>query len=88
GGGFVGQPSFSYVSGTSNGQPFLIGALFCASVTTIATNPSDTAFYYSYSGDTFTGDINGAVLTGSAAEFATFSTFVSQASGFQNVSVI
>ena len=88
GGSFVGQPSFSYVSGTFNGAPFLIGALFAANVTAQATNATDSAFFYSYAGDTFNGAQGTSSLTGSATGFASFSTFVSQATGFQSVSVL
>ena len=87
GGGFVGQPSFSYVSGTSVGASFLIGALFAASVTAQATNPTDQAFFYSYPGNTFNGAQGTSSLTGSATGFASFATFVSQAVGFQSLSV-
>ena len=87
GGSFVGQPSFSYVSGTSGGTPFLIGALYAASVTAQATNPTDKAFFYSYASDTFNGAAGTSSLTGSAAGFASFSTFVAQASGFQSLTV-
>ena len=88
GGSFVGQPSFSYVSGTFSSAPFLIGALFAANVTTQATNATDQAFFYSYAGDTFNGAQGTSSLTGSATGFASFSTFVSQATGFQAATVL
>ena len=88
GGSFVGQPSFSYVSGTFNGASFLIGALFAANVTTEATHATDPAFFYSYAADTFNGAQSTSSLTGSATGFASFSTFVSQATGFQSASVL
>ena len=88
GGSFVGQPSFSYVSGTFNGASFLIGALFAANVTTQATHPTDQAFFYSYAADSFNGAQGTSELTGSATGFASFSTFASQATGFQSVSVL
>jgi hypothetical protein len=88
GGGFVGTPSFSYVSGTSHGSSFIIGALYCANVMAQATNATDSAYFYSYPGDTFTGAVGTSSLTGSASGFASFSTFVSQAIGFQSVAVL
>jgi hypothetical protein len=90
GGSFVGTPSFSSVGGTFNGQPFLIGALYAAHVTAQATNPTDSAFFYSSAGNAFEGTTGsgGSTLTGSAAGFAGFPTFVSQAIGFQSVTVM
>jgi hypothetical protein len=92
GGAFVGTPSFSYVSGTSNGQQFLIGALYCATVTTFATNPTDLATFYSYSGNTFNGSSINSELMGSTAAYADaagiiYSSFISQAENFQSVAV-
>ncbi len=88
GGSFVGQPSFSYVSGTFNGAPFLIGALFAADVTAQATHATDQAFFYSYGGDTFNGAQGTSSLTGSATGFASFATFVSEATGFQSITAL
>ncbi len=88
GGSFVGQPSFSYVSGTFDGASFLIGAAYAANVTAQATNATDQAFFYSYAADTFNGTQGTGLLTGSAAAFANFATFVSQATGFQSMSVL
>jgi hypothetical protein len=87
GGSFVGQPSFSYVSGTFNGAPFLIGALMAANVTAQATNATDPAFFYSYPSDTFAGTPGTSSLTGIATGFASFAAFVTQATGFQSVTV-
>ena len=84
GGSFVGTPGFSYVAGTFNGASFLIGALYAAKVTAQATNASDSAFFYSY-GDTFAGSTTASSLTGSAKSFASYSTFVTRATGFQAV---
>ena len=89
GGSFVGQPSFSYVSGTFNSAPFLIGALFAANVTAQATNATDPAFFYSYAGDTFNGSQGTSSLTGSATGFASFDQpSSSQATGFQSLTVL
>ncbi|HEV3343661.1 MAG TPA: hypothetical protein VG125_25035, partial [Pirellulales bacterium] len=88
GGSFVGQPSFSYVSGTFNEASFLVGAVFAANVTAQATHATDQAFFYSYPGDTFNGAQGTSVLIGSATGFASFSTFVAQATGFQSVTVL
>ncbi len=88
GGSFVGQPSFSYVGGTFNGAPFEIGAVFAANVTAQATNAMDSAFIYSYTDNTFNGAQGTSTLTGSATGFASFSTFVTQAKGFQAVTVL
>jgi len=87
GGGFVGAPSFSYVSGSVGSSPFLIGALYAANVTAVATNPTDSAYFYSYASDTFNGAQGTSSLTGNASEFAGFSSFVTQATGFQSVTV-
>ena len=87
GGSFVGQPSFSYVSGTFNGGSFLVGSLFAANVTAVATNPTDSAFFYSYPGNTFNGSQGASSLTGSASGFASFSTFTTQATGFNSLTV-
>jgi hypothetical protein len=88
GGSFVGQPSFSYVSGTFSGAAFEIGAAFAAKVTAQATHATDQAFFYSYAGNAFNGAQGTSSLTGSATGFASFATFVSQATGFQSVSVL
>ncbi len=94
GGGFVAQPSYSYVSGTFNSASFLIGALYAADVTAQATNASDSAFFYSYPADTFNGTTgsSGSSLTGSVtsteAGLVTFTTFTAAATGFQSVSVL
>ena len=45
GGSFIGQPSFSYISGTFSGASFLIGALLAASVTTQATHKHGPGFF-------------------------------------------
>jgi hypothetical protein len=88
GGSFVGSPSFSYVSGTFNSAPFLLGALFAANVTAQATNATDSAFFYSYAGNAFNGSQGTSSLTGSATGFASFAVFVSQATGFQSLTVL
>ncbi len=88
GGSFVGQPSFSYVSGKFSGSSFEIGAVFAANVTAQATNATDQAFFYSYGNDTFNGAQGTSSLTGSATGFASFATFASQTTGFQSVSVL
>lgn len=87
GGAFVGQPSFSYASGTFAGAPFLVGGLFAANVTAQATNAADSAFFYSYPGNTFTGVQGTSTLTGSASGFASYATFAAQAAGFTAVTV-
>jgi hypothetical protein len=88
GGTFVSTPSFSYVSGTSNGSSFMIGALYCANVTAQASSTSDTAVFYSYPNDTFTGAPGSSSLTGKATNVRGSSvTFVSQAIGYNSLSV-
>jgi choline dehydrogenase-like flavoprotein len=52
-----------------------------------ATNPSDSAFFYSYDSDVFNGSPAESTLTGSAAGFASFSSFAVAATGFQSVTV-
>ena len=61
--------------------------MYCANVTTFATTPTDTAFFYSYSGDTFNGADGQSELLGAGRRLRSFIQFVSQATGFQNVSV-
>ena len=65
GGTFVGTPDFSYVSGTSGGASFLIGALYAASVIADAAGSTDTAVFYSYASNTFSGAPSSSSLTGS-----------------------
>ena len=82
GGTFVGTPNFSYVDGTANGTSFLMGALYAANVTAQAAGSSDTAVFYSYPGNTFTGAPGMSSLAGSTTNVAGSTvTFVSQASG-------
>jgi hypothetical protein len=88
GGSFVGQPSFSYVGGTYNGASFLIGALLAANVTTQATQATDSAFFYSYGGDTFNGAQGASSMTGSTMGLTSFATFATAATGFQSLTVL
>jgi hypothetical protein len=89
GGEFVSTPSFSYVSGSSNGANFLVGALFCANVTAQASSTgTDTAVFYSYPHDTFDGTPGTSSLSGSTTNSSGSSvTFVNQARGYRSVSV-
>ena len=68
GGGFVAQPTFSYVAGTFDSASFWSVQFYAANVTAQATNATDTAFFYSYPGDTFNGTTgaSGSNLTGTA----------------------
>ena len=88
GGAFIGTPGYSYVSGTSGGNSFLFGALYCASVTAQAAGSADTAVFYSYAHDTFTGTPGSSSLTGSTANasLANYS-FKVQALGYLSASV-
>lgn len=56
GGAFVGAPGFSSASGTFDATNFVLGALFAANVIAVPAVglTSDTAAFYSYSGDKFT----------------------------------
>ncbi len=56
-------------------------------MTAQATNATDSAFFYSYPGDTFNGSQGSSSLTGSATGFASFATFATQATGFQSLTV-
>jgi len=89
GGTFVSSPGFSYVSGTAGGTSFLLGAVYAANVTAQASSGGkDTAVFYSYPGNTFTGAPGTSSLAGSTTNVAGSSVnFVSQASGFNSVSV-
>ncbi len=60
-----------------------------ANVVAQATNPADSAFFYSGAGDiyNYNGGTTQSSLTGSAAAFAGFPTFAIQATGFQGVTV-
>lgn len=81
---FVGTPEFSYITdGTSSKQfTFFIAALYYANVTAQASNSgTDTAFFDSYSGNTFTGGLGTSQLTGSDSLFSHFSV---QANGFNS----
>jgi hypothetical protein len=64
GGTFVGTPSFSYVSGTFDGEAFLVGALNAANVVAQASDPGDTAYFYSAAGDSFTGGATSSMMVG------------------------
>ena len=84
GGTFVSSPSFSYAGGTANGESFLLGALYAANVRAQAAGTSDTAVFYSYPNDKFTGTPGTSSLAGSTTNVAgTTVNFVSQANGFQ-----
>ena len=89
GGTFVSSPQFSYVSGTSSGSSFLLGALYAAQVTGQAsTSGQDTAVFYSYPNDTFTGTAGTSELSGGTTNLAGSNVnFVSQALGLNGVSV-
>lgn len=88
GGKFVGTPLFSYVTdqqGNSNTFTFFIGALYMATVNAQAsTSGTDAAYFYSYSGNAFSGAVGTSTLSGSNA---IFNKFVTQASGFESVTV-
>jgi hypothetical protein len=79
---FIGTPSFSYVTDDStSGYSFLIGALYAKNVIAQAAGTTDTAFYYSGSGDTFTASASGdSSLTGDTSNFTSFKI---QAIGYQ-----
>ena len=87
GGTFVGTPGYSYVSGKYQGAPFFVGALYFSSVTAQASSAgTDTASFYSYSGDTFNGAVGLSSLAGSTADIAGNPyDFQTQASGYLTV---
>ena len=88
GGEFVGTPQFSYISGTSAGSSFLIGALYAASVTAVAAGSADTAIFYSYAGDTFNGAPSNSSLTGTTTNASSANyTFNTEASNYLSVAV-
>ncbi len=88
GGTFVGTPQFSYVEGTASGSNFFVGALYAANVTAQAAGSSDKAVFYSYPHNAFTGAPSSSSLSGSTTNVAGSTvTFVSQALGFNSVSV-
>ena len=88
GGTFVSTPNFSYVSGTANGTSFLLGAVYAANVTAQAAGSSDTAVFYSYPGNTFTGASGTSSLAGNTTNVAGLTVnFVSQAVDYDSVSV-
>jgi hypothetical protein len=88
GGEFVGTPQFSYVSGTSAGSSFLMGALYAASVTAQAAGSSDTAAFYSYSNDTFSGAPGTSSLSGTTTNANSSSyTFNTKATSYLSVAV-
>ena len=88
GGTFVGTPGFSYVSGTLAGSSFLIAALYAASVTANAAGSADTAIFYSYAGNTFSGAPSSSFLTGSTTNAGGSSyNFVDTADGYDAVTV-
>ena len=88
GGTFVSSPQFSYVGGTANGSTFLLGAIYAAHVTAHAAGSSDTAVFYSYASDTFTGTPGTSSLSGTTTNVVGSSVqFVSLASGYSSVSV-
>ena len=90
GGQFVGTPGFSYIGGTSSGNSFLIGALYAANVKAQAASTADTAYFYSYPGNTFAGTPGtSSLLSGTTnnVQGQSFS-FDAQAAGYQNVTVL
>jgi len=88
GGEFVSTPGFSYVTGTSNGVNFLIGALFCANLTAQASTAGGAAVFYSYPHDTFNGAPGIGSLSGSTTNSSGVSVnFVTQARGYNSISV-
>ena len=53
------------MSGTSGGSPFLIGALSAPRSPAMAAGSADTAVFYSYANNTFSGTPGTSSLTGS-----------------------
>jgi hypothetical protein len=90
GGQFVATPGFSYASGTSSGNSFLVGALYAAAVTGQAASTADTAYFYSYASNTFQGTPGTtSSLSGSTNNVKGQSvSFVTQAAGYQAVTVL
>ncbi len=88
GGTFVATPGYSYVTGTSNGSSFFIGAINVANLTANSAGTTDTAVFYSYPGNTFDGTPGASSLSGSTTSLAGVAyAFAIQASGFGAVSV-
>ena len=89
GGTFVSSPSFSYVSGTANGSNFLLGALYAANVTAQAARRQRHGRVLQLPAATRSPARPGtSSLAGSTTNVAGSSVnFVSQASGFNSVSV-
>jgi hypothetical protein len=90
GGQFVATPGFSYVGGSSGGNSFLIGALYAAVVKAQAGSIADTAYFYSYPGNTFAGTPGTtSALIGTTNNVASQSvSFTAQAAGYQAVTVL
>ncbi len=88
GGTLVATPGFSYVEGTSSGNSFLLGALYCANVIAQASSGgSDAAIFYSYPQDAFQGALGVSSLAGSTSGAAgTSYSFQVQALGYLAVS--
>jgi hypothetical protein len=77
------------VGGTDNGSTFLVGAVYAAHLAAQASaSGKDTAVFYSYAGNTFTGAAGSSELVGSTTNVAGSTVnFVSQANGYLAVSV-
>lgn len=96
GGAFVSTPIFSYVNDSlpaTNAYAAtncLVGALYAASVTASASaKGQDTAFFYSYSKNVFTGQVGASSLAGSALDASgTSYPFSVEADGFKSVAVL
>lgn len=88
GGTFVGTPDFSYVNTILSGATYLVGTLYGAQVSAVASSSADAAYFYSYPGDVFTGASGSATLSGSSASSTGgTATFSASASGFYTVGV-
>jgi hypothetical protein len=84
---FVGSPLFSYVTDSQGNSPgtFIIGALYFASVKAQASSSvTDTAYFYSYGQDAFSGTPTLSELSGSNSMFSNFAV---QAAGYNSVTV-
>jgi hypothetical protein len=78
----------TYVDGTSGGTNFFLDAYECSSVTAQAAGATDSAVFYSYANDVFSGTTGTSSLSGGATNLAggTVSILV-QALGYANASV-
>lgn len=88
GGDFVATPGFSYVHGTYQGNPFILGALYCANVLGQASvDGGDRATFYSYAQNTFSGSSASGSLTGVTVGIGNSYNFATTASGYTFLNV-